>query len=286
MQPQGSGDYDYNQHKNVAQSGGFNQHEGINVLVFDDNHDPLKDLQIQKKKKFFPTMADTSTEFHNIHFPASTYNKQSRDVGAAVPLSGNWALEKQEVSDMGPAGQRIPKDFKKNLAEKIPIMMEQLKSQGLNEEEITRAILEKRAQSIEKYGNKSKIGLLLEQENKDLVRSSHFLDREFGVRKEQTRNASDFNRALMQKGELQKMRDQFKQVAQSADKPISGVGSRASSHVTESVWSTTNQQFYQPKEIRDLKTMRKNFKKRTPFTQWSNAYFGNGVFFNPPVTGI
>jgi len=51
-------------------------------------------------------------------------------------------------------------------------------------------------------------------------------------------------------------------------------------------WSTTNQEFFVPKQSSDYKQQRRNFKKRTPFTQWSNAYFGNGVFFNPPVSGI
>jgi len=31
---------------------------------------------------------------------------------------------------------------------------------------------------------------------------------------------------------------------------------------------------------------KRNHKKKTPFTQWSNAYFSGGVFFNPPVNGI
>jgi len=55
-----------------------------------------------------------------------------------------------------------------------------------------------------------------------------------------------------------------------------------------SVWQTTNREFFSPKALEDVasKSQRINFKKRTPFTQWSNAYFGNGVFFNPPVTGI
>jgi len=55
-----------------------------------------------------------------------------------------------------------------------------------------------------------------------------------------------------------------------------------------SAWQTTNREFFSPKALPDManNTQRINFKKRTPFTQWSNAYFGNGVFFNPPVTGI
>ena len=42
------------------------------------------------------------------------------------------------------------------------------------------------------------------------------------------------------------------------------------------------------KQLRRMQAAReeKNFKKKTPFTQWSNAYFSGGVFFNPPVIGI
>ena len=53
-----------------------------------------------------------------------------------------------------------------------------------------------------------------------------------------------------------------------------------------SFWSTTNQEFFTPKAAKDYPSYRKNFKRKTPFTQWSNAYFSNGVFFNPPVSGI
>ncbi len=53
-------------------------------------------------------------------------------------------------------------------------------------------------------------------------------------------------------------------------------------------WSTTNKESYPPLEIMEesLKISKRNFKKKTPFTQWSNAYFGNGVFFNPPSSRI
>jgi hypothetical protein len=31
---------------------------------------------------------------------------------------------------------------------------------------------------------------------------------------------------------------------------------------------------------------RRNYKKKTPFTQWCNAHFNGGTFFNAPVNGI
>jgi len=49
---------------------------------------------------------------------------------------------------------------------------------------------------------------------------------------------------------------------------------------------TTNQSYHELLEQQDFSSVKKNFKKKTPFTQWSNAYFSGGVFFNPPVSGI
>jgi len=49
---------------------------------------------------------------------------------------------------------------------------------------------------------------------------------------------------------------------------------------------TTNQSYHDVLSQQDFSAVKKNFKKKTPFTQWSNAYFSGGVFFNPPVNGI
>lgn len=49
---------------------------------------------------------------------------------------------------------------------------------------------------------------------------------------------------------------------------------------------TTNQSYHEFMDTQDFSTVKKNFRKKTPFTQWSNAYFSGGVFFNPPVSGI
>jgi len=51
-------------------------------------------------------------------------------------------------------------------------------------------------------------------------------------------------------------------------------------------FKTTNQSYHDVLEQQDFSTVKKNFRKKTPFTQWSNAYFSGGVFFNPPVSGI
>jgi len=51
-------------------------------------------------------------------------------------------------------------------------------------------------------------------------------------------------------------------------------------------FQTTNQSFHEPKGHQDFTLVKKNFKKKTPFTQFNNAYFSGGVFFNPPTNGL
>jgi hypothetical protein len=51
-------------------------------------------------------------------------------------------------------------------------------------------------------------------------------------------------------------------------------------------FTTTNQGFQEIFKPLDHTHYKKNFKKKTPLTQWSNAYFSGGVHFNPPAPGI
>ena len=156
-------------------------------------------------------------------------------------------------------------------------MVEQLKQEGATEKQIREAINDKKERSVEKYGNKSKIGLFLEQDNQRLMRDS--IKNEKDVRRKKTRHTSDYNRTQIFKNELTSLKDQITERNTSLKNKLEPIQ-------TGSEWYTTNQEFFQPLKLNDMKNYRKNFKKRTPFTQWSNAFFGNGVFFNPPVTGI
>lgn len=96
--------------------------DGLNVLTYEENHNFLRDLQTQQKRKFFPTMAEDSQQFSQLLFPASRYmldeynganaQKLAKDSSEHTPLSGNWSLgAKAEVSTLSPAGQRVPKQF-------------------------------------------------------------------------------------------------------------------------------------------------------------------------------
>lgn len=68
------------------------------------------------------------------------------------------------------------------------------------------------------------------------------------------------------------------------------IQARHSKHLRDSqgasTFCTTNQNFYAVNDPVDFSPYKKNFKKKTPLTQWSNAYFSGGVHFNPPVSGI
>jgi hypothetical protein len=39
---------------------GFDELEGVNQLVYEQNHDYLKDMQTQQKRKCYPSMAESS----------------------------------------------------------------------------------------------------------------------------------------------------------------------------------------------------------------------------------
>ena len=46
--------------KALAQARGFDEHAGVNALVYEASHDYLKDMQTQQKRKCYPSMADSS----------------------------------------------------------------------------------------------------------------------------------------------------------------------------------------------------------------------------------
>lgn len=50
----------YAEEKALAQARGFDEREGVNVLVYEASHDYLKDMQTQQKRKCYPSMADSS----------------------------------------------------------------------------------------------------------------------------------------------------------------------------------------------------------------------------------
>ena len=71
---------------------------------------------MQKKRKFYPTMADTSFEFSNLHLPASRYVKELNISSSRekTPLSGmryNKQAKMFASPNMEPAGKRVPTQY-------------------------------------------------------------------------------------------------------------------------------------------------------------------------------
>lgn len=118
---------DYMLERQIAYNQGYHENEGVNALVYEEAHDPLLALQTQQKRRFFPTMAESSLEFDQLLFPASRYQRserekmikqlesknKKRDGPNAGSYNGNWTTEKPNLAELGPAGMRIPKNFKR-----------------------------------------------------------------------------------------------------------------------------------------------------------------------------
>lgn len=109
------GSFDKRDEQSMSMTQGFNMFQGINQLVYDDQHDYLKDLQTQQKKKAYPSMFHTSTAFNELLFPASNHNIEERSKRyKAVTSTPKWTVKKRiNALSLDPAGARIPKDFKK-----------------------------------------------------------------------------------------------------------------------------------------------------------------------------
>ena len=85
-----------------------------------------------------------------------------------------------------------------SLADKIPNLIEKLKQEGKDDGAIRDALDEKKVLSVEKYGNKSKVGLILDMKNNQLLKNQKLLNNDNYLRKLKARNVSDFNRAKIQ----------------------------------------------------------------------------------------
>lgn len=70
-----------------------------------------------------------------------------------------------------PAGSRIPKPFKKTLVDKMPTWTEKLKEEGMTDREVKEVIDGKIQKYIDKWGLKSRVGILLNSYNTSLVQS-------------------------------------------------------------------------------------------------------------------
>lgn len=73
-----------------------------------------------------------------------------------------------------------------------------MKANGDSDDQIKQAIQELQLKSIEKYGNRSKVGLQLESQNRELL-EQNVIKNELSNRKHKTRVASEFNKSKIAK---------------------------------------------------------------------------------------
>ena len=74
----------------------------------------------------------TSNEFSNLNVPGTAYKLTFYD----KPISGNWALNRDEPSKKDPAGQRMPKAAETGLGEELPKIAVQMREDGRTDDEI------------------------------------------------------------------------------------------------------------------------------------------------------
>mmetsp|Transcript_18688 Transcript_18688/g.28620 ORF Transcript_18688/g.28620 Transcript_18688/m.28620 type:complete len:83 (+) Transcript_18688:1648-1896(+) len=82
-----------------------------------------------------------------------------------------------------------------------------MRKEGASEEEIKKKLIEKKEKSVEKYGNKSKIGLLLDMQNAQLINQNKLLKTDHFLRKVKQQNVSNYNKAQIQHNELSRLRN-------------------------------------------------------------------------------
>ena len=96
------------------------------------------------------------------------------------------------VRDDSPAGMRIPKALKLPLTEKIP----HLKAQA-DESNLSFRINKTQDHAFQKYGNRSKVGMLISMDHTDRMKERFDLDKDELLRKVHTRQCSEFNRSML-----------------------------------------------------------------------------------------
>ena len=191
----------------------------------------------------------------------------------------------------------------------MPDWVEKYRQEGLEEYEIQDLIKEKQQKYVEKWGNKSRVGILLNSYNQNLTQQKQMqvkTPKRFGnsvnTYEKLTANANERQRMRLSslpnigrtssaapdgknyRNKGHALTQKAKQIKKSLDRRGSDYASIEPIETGHFV--TTNQSFHETLETPDYSAYKKNFKKKTPFTQWSNAYFSGGVFFNPPVNGI
>jgi len=70
------------------------------------------------------------------------------------------------VNDI-PAGSRVPKPYKKTYADKLPEWVTKFRQEGLSDAEINDVLKGKESRYINKWGNSSRVGVLINNYNNE-----------------------------------------------------------------------------------------------------------------------
>ena len=190
----------------------------------------------------------------------------------------------------------------------MPDWVDKYRAEGMDEAQIQNLIKEKQHKYVEKWGNKSRVGILLNSYNQNIqekqlqVRTPKRFGNSVNSHEKMSANLNERQRMRLSSlptiGRTSSAAPDGKnyrnkgfaltQKAKQLKKTLDRRGSDYASvePVETGHFVTTNQSFHETLDVPDYSAYKRNFKKKTPFTQWSNAYFAGGVFFNPPVNGI
>lgn len=161
-----------------------------------------------------------------------------------------------------------------------------MRSKGYTNEQITALVNTKMKEASFVWDHRNLIGENLAVDNSRIC----------GQQKPQVKAVYVNKDAGPREAALRKLRKKYRQASLPALTPKRQLGQSMPTtdeldrldrvRFTGETFTTTNQNFFHVNAPVDFKHYRKNFKKKTPLTQWSNAYFSGGVHFNPPGPGI
>ena len=96
------------------------------------------------------------------------------------------------LEDLPPAGIRLPKTFKINYPDNIPIIMDKL--QGSPEATLKKRLKAKKEAAIDRYGNRSTVGMLIKSGDEDPLLQRMRLDKDKLVRAVLQKDVSEYNK--------------------------------------------------------------------------------------------
>jgi hypothetical protein len=224
-----------------------------------------------------------------------------------VPHCGNWinrnsmtdAIPKvlspgARVEDLPPAGLRLPKTLKISYPDNIPLILEKL--QGSPEATLKKRLNAKKEAAMDRYGNRSTVGMLIKSSNEDPLLQRMRLDKDQLMRAVLQKDVSEYNKQFICKAknaksmnvsrmQLSTEDEQYTiQTLNAANRAIFSNISNPPDYIEkEHRFNTNSRDVHTPKPLPDFSAFKKNFKRKSVFQQWTEANYNHGVYFNPGV---